>query len=187
MSRTLKLAAACSLAAVLALGGCTDTTPTQVMDAPAFFSPAPGPGLDVIRRNIPLAQTTVATRTIGPEGGRLDLREAGISVVVPPGAVLAPTRITVRALPGRPLAFELAPAGLQLEAPASILVGLRGTDAEDLLDVPSGDLLPNVFGVPYRAHRDLAKPIDNLRLRRSGDTAVVVTPVLMAGYATASG
>jgi hypothetical protein len=84
----------------------------------------------------------LATTTIGPEGGELAIDsgpQAGLRLTVPPGALAAPTRLSVRdvsadpppgtyatsfaPVPGRP--FVLEPAGLRLEERATLRMPYR--------------------------------------------------------------
>lgn len=82
-------------------------------------------------------QTLLAAATIGPEGGVLAVdsgRQAGLRLVVPPGALLTPTEIRVRDTVGSPAVgtqptsvvetpgepFRLEPTGLRLEERATL-------------------------------------------------------------------
>jgi hypothetical protein len=58
-----------------------------------------------------------ASAVIGAFGGQLTLPSAGLTVVVPPFAVASPTRITVTAVAGNQVAYELDPHGTRLLVP----------------------------------------------------------------------
>lgn len=190
MSRTVEIIAATTLAAALALSGCSESSiPTPPVDAPAFFSPEPAPGFSVIRRNTPLADDLTVTRTLGPEGGHLEIVAAGVRVSIPAGALSEPTEITLRARAGTAMAFELAPGGLELDAVATIEVSAIGTDAGSrLVGVEPGSTLNDVLGVVIDGEREGGvEPVGILRAYGSNHTIVVEIMSLLAGYATASG
>jgi hypothetical protein len=67
--------------------------------------------------------------TIGILGGALAIPSAGLTIIVPPLAVFAPTTITVTALAGSSVAYEFAPHGLHFLAPVVATQSLIGTDA----------------------------------------------------------
>jgi hypothetical protein len=115
--------------ALLALAACSEEDPA---------GPEPPPANEV-------------SRTIPPAGGSLRLEnEDGVAIEVslPRGAVLTPTRLTLRAVdaPADVRArFAIGPAGLDLLAPAAITVTLPGGAAipEDLgLVFASGERIP---------------------------------------------
>lgn len=58
-----------------------------------------------------------ASAVIGAFGGQLELRTAGLTIVVPPFAVASPTRITVTAVAGNRVTYELEPRGARLLVP----------------------------------------------------------------------
>ncbi len=106
---------------LIAALACTDRSPTSV--APV----APPPQADLIGSllaptgllkcsNLPYAS---ATATIGPNGGSISAGPH--TLVIPVGALSAPTTITMTAPTGRGVnAVEFAPAGLQFAKPASL-------------------------------------------------------------------
>ncbi|MDH3271971.1 MAG: hypothetical protein OEN56_11595 [Gemmatimonadota bacterium] len=141
MRRTVECTVLLSLATTLTLAGCAQTTlPTAAEQSTAFFTHAPAPGFEVSRRDIPLAEDVSITTTIGSEGGRIDLARAGVTLLIPANAVNRPTEITVRALAGDALAFDVAPHGLELNEPASILVRISGTSLEESVGGLTGPL-----------------------------------------------
>jgi hypothetical protein len=82
----------------------------------------------LLRTNpLPTSQTTSAK--IGVLGGVLSLPGAGLTVVVPPLALLSPTTITVNALAGANVAYEFSPHGLKFALPLVVTQNLKGTRA----------------------------------------------------------
>lgn len=103
------------LAAVLgaAVGGCSDTT------APEAGAREPRGALlggllevNLLQRLVALDRTYSAGATIGTAGGVIRIREAGLTVTFPAGAVAQPVLIHVTALPGRNVAYTFEPHGL---------------------------------------------------------------------------
>jgi hypothetical protein len=88
-----------------------------------------------LTRNTSIAAQS-ATATIGLAGGVITLPGAGLTVVVPPGAVSTPTAITVSAPAGRGVWYEFAPHGIQFPVPLQITQDLRGTNYSSLLSPP---------------------------------------------------
>lgn len=97
-----------------------------------FFSVVPAPGFDVLLRDKALKRDEVRSSVIGAKGGTIELKKAGVTLVIPRGALSTKTRITVTAPAGRAVAFIFAPHGLQFHKPAIIRVKTKGTNAEDL-------------------------------------------------------
>jgi len=106
---------------LIAALACTDRSPTSV--APV----APPPQADLLGSllaptgllkcsDLPYASSKA---TIGPDGGSISAGPH--TLVIPPGALSAPTTITMTAPTGRGVnAVEFAPAGLQFARPASL-------------------------------------------------------------------
>jgi len=65
----------------------------------------------------PLEQNLNTTATIGPLGGTLRLPATGLTVLVPPGAVLRNTTFGVTALAGRVVAYDFQPSGTRFLVP----------------------------------------------------------------------
>ncbi|HEY9229758.1 MAG TPA: hypothetical protein VIP11_24115, partial [Gemmatimonadaceae bacterium] len=82
-----------------------------------------------LHRTTPLASAEQASVTVGLLGGSLALPNAGLSIVVPPLAVLTPTTITVTAIPGSDVAYQLEPHGLTFITPLIATQDLRATEA----------------------------------------------------------
>ncbi len=189
--RTATLAAL----AVLALTGCReDTLPTRPPDATetSFFRHPPAPGFEALARRTPLEQERVVHGTIGPLGGRLEIPEAGITFIVPAGALSHPVEITVRAHAGAVMAFDFAPHGLRFLEPATVEMRVLGTGAEARLAAasPSGDgpgRLDRFMGVYFTGEPESGvEPVETFRTYRSGD-AVAFDIEHFSGYVCATG
>ena len=146
--------------AVLLVGGCGDQSPV----APVARQGAPhasrwGPLLGSLANTSLLACSPLpydsVTETIGPAGGTLAV--GADTLVVPPGALAAPTAITGVTPADTVDLVQFQPQGLQFQQPASLTMGygncsLLGSllpkqvayvnDALQILDLlPSADLL----------------------------------------------
>ena len=125
---------ACATIAAFAMWGCRDLTLTQPSDPVAAGRPTldlVSTGGDVVAmldRSRNLERTSV-TKLIGPAGGHIQIGRAGIRVEFAPGAVAAPTPITLTALAGRKVAYDFQPHGLVFRAPVVVTQSLRGTTA----------------------------------------------------------
>jgi ZU5 domain len=114
---------------------CSEVGPTQ---PEAQYGTAGGPSelprdlSSVAEYANPQSSRKSMTAWIGPMGGTLRLLD--VEIVVPPGAVTAPTRFRIR-LPGDPkqlaLALaELQPHGMTFLQPVTVRLPYRGTTAE---------------------------------------------------------
>jgi hypothetical protein len=117
--------------AAVALTACADagTAPTAPRTAPSL-RPVVDPTTTVatgLGREVPLRSDLTVTRTIGPAGGTLRIKEAGIRVVVPEGAVDHDVAFTVTAVAGTMVAYEFGPHGLTFNRPLQAQQALRGT------------------------------------------------------------
>jgi hypothetical protein len=111
--------------------------------APASAEPAATPRLElvstgvtatVLGRTLPLPYAHKAVAIIGSAGGTFSLPSAGLTVVVPPGAVSAPTTFTVSAPAGTGVWYEFGPHGARFAVPLTIRQDLRGTNVLALLN-----------------------------------------------------
>ena len=91
--------------------------------------------LDGLQRTKALAAPITVTKSIGVEGGTLAIPEAGVTVVVPRGALSATTKITMTARAGTLVAYDFAPHGITFAKPLVFTQQLRGTNAS-LLSAP---------------------------------------------------
>lgn len=104
------------LLALAALAGCGVDRPT----APAALTPsAPNQSLvgglttvQPLQRRVPLADDISVSAVIGLRGGVISIPRAGFQLVVPAGAVSAPTTFRVTALEGSAIAYEFEPHGV---------------------------------------------------------------------------
>jgi ZU5 domain len=129
-----------SLVAFLAVAGsgCADqTTPFESIAAPnvrvggPFLSLSPiTQTVQVLERTEPLEAAAVATKVIGSDGGVIELREAGLTLTIPSGALAAPTQISVRAEAGPHVAYTFQPHGTRFSRVVTAEQSLAGTVAE---------------------------------------------------------
>jgi hypothetical protein len=82
-----------------------------------------------IQRKTPLAAPITVTKTIGWEGGYLSIPEAGVSVIVPVGALSSPTQISMTARAGSLVAYDFAPHGVTFARPLVFTQNVRMTNA----------------------------------------------------------
>lgn len=129
--RTLTIFAA---GVLLLLAGCRDST------APARVTPDGGqPQAElgaaltaadtvvVLQRREPLVSNITVTKVIGSEGGTISVAGTGLTMNVPAGAVVGPTRFSVTALAGRAVAYEFGPHGSAFTKQVVMTQDLRGT------------------------------------------------------------
>jgi hypothetical protein len=138
-----------------AVAACTDSREAPFgAGAEASFSRAPGsPALTsvkVLKRLDPLAAPISVTQSIGNEGGRISIPEAGIQVDIPSKAIAGLGKketvdITVTALRGRKVAYEFEPHGLQFKKPVRIIQDTRVTTEENhpSSSLPQGAYFPD--------------------------------------------
>jgi hypothetical protein len=100
--------------------------------------------LKVAKRKGVLAADVTVSKVIGARGGTLELKEAGLKVIVPKGAVSGDETFTITAIAGRLIAYEFTPHRV-FDRPIAIEQEL------DKLTVPSGERV-SVAG--YFASRD---------------------------------
>jgi hypothetical protein len=142
--------AACAVGVAL-LSACGDgallTAPGRHM---AMTIPAEAPEADpsqayewasALQRDVPLAADLSVATTVDENGGVLEIPEAGIRVMVPPGAVSGPIQLTMTALAGPMVAYEFGPHGLHFAKPLRAQQELRGTGwykVDDLAELEVG-------------------------------------------------
>ena len=178
----LRTVTSLSLAALLGLAACRDAiAPQNPPAAPApnaLLGILPVPILDPILSTIPilgplLVPDTVVvvqraqalpsditqTKLIGSWGGQISIPAAGVTLIVPAGAVDYPTPITMTALAGRAVAYEFGPNGMTFKKPLTIKQDLRVTSVDPRLlsklkfnggyFKSRGDLLSGLLGIIY--------------------------------------
>jgi hypothetical protein len=106
----------------------------------------------VLTREVPLDRDEVVSETIGRWGGVIRLPRAGLTVVVPRGALDGPTRITVTAPAGDLLGYQFEPHGLQFDRPVTVTQEISSDAAAGGLEAIyfDGDLLPEVTVLEVR-------------------------------------
>jgi hypothetical protein len=147
-----------------------------------------GTQVTVLQRTVALSQDVTATRTIGLLGGVIALPSAGLTFIVPPGAVLRNTSITVTAPAGKLVAYTFAPHGLKFLVPALATVDLRNTtaygDSTLLSALQAGYFTDDLSGAQLTG---VVTVQDLLSLQvQLGSTAVFDVPHF-SGYLLASG
>lgn len=178
----LRIAASISFAALLGLAACRDVvapqTPPPAPAPNALLGIIPIPILDpilaqipilgkllvpdtvvVVQRLVPLRYDITQTKYIGSGGGQISIPAAGVTLVVPAGAVDMPTPITMTAVAGRGLAYEFGPKGMTFKKPLTIKQDLKVTSLDlRLLSrmkfnggyfKSRGDLLGGLLGIVY--------------------------------------
>lgn len=146
MHRIRSLTGAFVVGVFLLVAGCTDTPTAPVSDP---VEPQPGLLTDlldhddrtgedvaVLERGQPLDTDEVVTETIGYRGGIIRLPRAGLTVVVPWGALRRDTRITVTAPAGDLVGYHFEPHGLEFRRSVTLMQDLQLTDVL-ALDSPS--------------------------------------------------
>jgi hypothetical protein len=134
--RSLRRVAAlgCIAASVAA---CSDM-PTEPARPTAGVHPGvSAPSLEVVvppvqatglTRRTPLPQNVTVTKTIDAHGGTIRIREAGLRVFVPPGAVSHPVQFTATALAGSLVAYDFGPHGMRFQKPLRVEQELQKLD-----------------------------------------------------------
>ncbi len=190
MRRTVEVTAAVVMAASVALSACSDQFPTDPVSQTShpFFTRPPAEGFDVLRRDAPLASEVALTRVIGPEGGEIRLEEAGFALVIPPGALLKPTAITMTAPISDALAVEFAPHGLRFEVPTTLLVdpggGAAGLELRNKLD---GEQLDSFLGIYFEGDPNAGiEPLETISTYRL-DGNIAFSVGHFSGYIVATG
>lgn len=126
-----------ALALALMLGACADTQTAVEPDVTPRFSESvdsrPNEAAQVAKYSGAAPQSGFAMRMIGPRGGSLSLGE--FEIVVPPGAVEAPTAFSIYLpllVPGAAdlVMAEFGPHGRTFRVPVTIRAPHRGTTAE---------------------------------------------------------
>ena len=104
--------------------------PVGVVSDPA------GAPIRPVNRDTALAVDDTFSFEVGPAGTLVRHPTTGLTILVPPGAVTAPTHITVTALKGAPLAYRFGPHGLHFNVPLQLTQSLRGIRLSQPLTVP---------------------------------------------------
>jgi hypothetical protein len=117
--------------AAMAMSGCGDAplspTPPEANEALLGLLGSSGQ-VEVLHRTTPLAQDEVVSETLGPFGGTISLPQAGLTIVVPVGALTSSTTITVTAPAGDLVGYHFQPHGLVFRKPLTAAQRTWGTD-----------------------------------------------------------
>jgi hypothetical protein len=113
-----------------------DTAQALLGGTLSALSPRQGPEVRVLERTDDLGKDEVVRAWVTPLGATLHLRGAGLTVVIPPGALLHRTRITVRAPAGNLVGYHFEPHGLRFALPVTLIQELTGTESEEELVRP---------------------------------------------------
>ena len=151
------------LLSVLLLAGCArdgvaPVEPTAIPSKPssALLGLLPVRG---VTRATPLAKDIAVSAVIGKKGGTISIPEAGLTLVVPAGAVSSDVRFTATALAGKLVAYDFQPHGTRFAVPLQFSQDLRKTS---LLASLTGSLL-----------LDGAYFVDSNQLNQASGTALV--------------
>lgn len=135
-----------------------------------------------LQRGVANGADKTVSQTIGILGGTLSIPSAGVTIVVPPGALSAPTTISVTALHGSSVAYEFQPHGLRFRVPLVMTQDLRGTAAQS-----GGSVNPLQLTVGYFADlSDVTNVTELLGVGVQQHTAVTAL-WHFSGYIWASG
>jgi hypothetical protein len=105
-----------------------DTNTSSAISPEQFQQSASLLGLLPVRgvtRVVPLQQSISVSAVIGQAGGTISIPDAGLTLVVPPGAVTSSTTFTATALAGRLAAYEFEPHGTKFAVPLRFTQDLR--------------------------------------------------------------
>jgi hypothetical protein len=87
-----------------------------------------GDGANRIAGGFKMLGANTASANIGPNGGILTLASAGLTVVVPKGALSKTMTLSVSARPGQLLSYEFQPHGTQFARPLVVTQDIDGAD-----------------------------------------------------------
>lgn len=146
----------------------------------------------LVRRDVHLDDDVSATATITPEGGFLTLREAGLLLYFPSGAVSHSIAITATARKGNRVVYDFQPHGLTFATPIYVAQSLAATE----LDTQRGKKTPDVWA-GYLDHDDadlhgdgsarFSETFDVFFQGTGRNALAVFTITHFSGYAMASG
>ena len=128
------------LASVLFLAGCARDAAAPV--EPAGIPDKPNAALlgllpvRAVTRAAPLASDISVSAVIGKSGGTISIPEAGLTLVVPKGAVSSDVKFTATALAGKIVAYDFQPHGTTFAVPLQFSQDLRKTSLLATLTAP---------------------------------------------------
>lgn len=132
------------LLSIFFLAGCTRDAVSPVEPTAAIPSSPNSAllGLVPVRgvtRAHPLARDISVSAVIGKTGGTISIPEAGLTLVVPAGAVSQNTNFTATAIAGTLVAYEFEPHGTTFAVPLQFTQDLRKTSLLGVLTAPLMD------------------------------------------------
>jgi len=127
-----------------------------------------------VTRTTALSKDVTVSAVIGKAGGTITIPDAGLTLVVPPGAVSSNTKFTATAVAGRMVAYEFEPHGTKFAVPLQFSQDLRKVTLVSTLTAPflngayfsSRDNLNQTLGIAAVTEL-LPATVDLLKLRVS--------------------
>ncbi len=154
----------------------TTSNVTSGTNETATTDEAPAEEIVLLNRVRRLREDISKTAVIGPAGGRIRIKRAGLSVTIPEGALSEDVAITLTAPAGRKVLMEFQPHGLQFNTDVKIKVAVA--DVEEAADA---------FAIYYEGNAQIgATVLEFLRIGKDGEALVFGTDHF-SGYALASG
>lgn len=140
----------------------------------------------VLTRRSALNRDYLVAGNIGRAGGSLRIEEAGVTITFPRNAVSPKTRITMRALAGRAVAYEFEPHGLDFAVSPTIEQDL---DKTNWWHVVRGNVEGAYFADPASLDRELAEAdADQFFVTRAeGEKTLSFSIPHFSGYLVSSG
>jgi hypothetical protein len=89
-----------------------------------------------VTRAVPLANDISVSAVIGQQGGTISIPTAGLTLVVPKGAVSSDVKFTATALAGKIVAYDFQPHGTTFAVPLQFTQDLRKTSLLAALTSP---------------------------------------------------
>jgi hypothetical protein len=152
---TMRLLAVASLFAVTSCDSATAPAPTPVDNSSASKLLITPTTVQVVTRNTPLAAPITASATVGLLGAQINMPSVGLKVVIPPLAVKAGTKITVKAVAGNQIAYEFQPHGIRFLVPLIVTQNLSNTSAANSGGLLNSLLSGGIFAGYFRSASDL--------------------------------
>jgi len=140
MNRLKAIARALVAAIPLAVAACSDPVgPETASPAMKQAEPRMLLGLNPLQKKAVqwsgrhVNGTYSVSGTIGPRGGTLSIPQSDFTITFAAGAVSSPTPMTITALSGKYVAYDMQPHGIRFSAPVTVKQGLRNTAASSNL------------------------------------------------------
>jgi hypothetical protein len=139
-----------------------------------------------------LKDDIIATTTVTPAGGSLQIPEAGLLVVFPAGAVSRNLVISVKAQRGKDIVYFFEPHGTQFSVPITIAQQLSVTtyakkNGEKRPEILGGYLLHGEQDVDGQGNGSFSETFPTSYGNHANHAYVVFTTSHFSGYALASG